>query len=193
MAFLDPPKPSAKEAIQNLENSGVAIKILTGDNEFVTKKICEDIRLNVSQIILGEQIAKMTDAELIQTVKTAVVFARVLPLQKQRIIKAVQSSGFIVGFLGDGINDAPALKSAERRDFRGQCGGSGQGIGKHYFIAKKFGRIKRRGSGRPEGFCQYCKIFAHEQQFQFWQHAFYDRSEPDFAFFAHAPCADSAE
>jgi P-type Mg2+ transporter len=113
MAFLDPAKPDVKETINNLEAQGIAIKILTGDNEFVTKKICRDIGLGGSDVILGEEIEKVSENELKNLVQKTMIFARVLPSQKQKIIKSLQLLGHTVGFLGDGINDAPALKAAD--------------------------------------------------------------------------------
>lgn len=113
MAFLDPAKPDARQTIASLETVGLGIKILTGDNELVTRKICSDLYLPVSGLVSGEVLEKQTEAELRNTVETCNIFVRVLPLQKQRIIKALQLNGHTVGFLGDGINDAPALKVAD--------------------------------------------------------------------------------
>lgn len=113
MAFLDPAKPDARQTIASLEAVGLGIKILTGDNELVTRKICSDLNLPVSGLVSGEVLEKQSEAELRNTVETCNIFVRVLPLQKQRIIKALQSNGHTVGFLGDGINDAPALKTAD--------------------------------------------------------------------------------
>ena len=112
-AFLDPPKETAGPAIGNLQQAGIAVKILTGDNDLVTMKICHDVGLRVDQLLLGHQIDSMDDAELAtQAIKTQ-VFAKVSPAQKARVIGALQASGHVVGFLGDGINDGPALKAAD--------------------------------------------------------------------------------
>jgi len=113
VAFLDPPKPSAKEAILALKNLGIEFKVLTGDNELVTKKICSDIGINFEKVVIGDDVEKMSDNELGELVKTANVFARLAPLQKEKVIAAIQRNKHIVGYLGDGINDAPALKISD--------------------------------------------------------------------------------
>lgn len=113
IAFLDPPKESAGPAIAALKQYGVSIKILTGDNEVVSRKICHDVGLAVEVILLGSQIEQMTDVELVNVVQNVVVFAKLSPQQKARIINALQSKGHVVGFMGDGINDGLALKAAD--------------------------------------------------------------------------------
>jgi Mg2+-importing ATPase len=113
VAFLDPPKDSAAPAIKALQSHGVGVKILTGDNELVSRKICREVNLEVDQVLLGVKIEAMTDAELAEVVEGIILFARLTPAHKQHIIKALQSRGHVVGFLGDGINDAPALHAAD--------------------------------------------------------------------------------
>ena len=111
IAFLDPPKDSAGAAIAALNQSVVAVKILTGDNE--TVKICREVGLEVDRIALGPEIEKMDDAALADLSSSVTVFAKLSPNQKARVIGALHSKGHVVGFLGDGINDSPALKSAD--------------------------------------------------------------------------------
>jgi Mg2+-importing ATPase len=113
IAFLDPPKPSARKTIETLNNLGIEFKVLTGDNELVTKKICSEVGLNIRGFATGEQVEKIDDAALGEMVKTTTVFARLSPLQKERVIHALHKNKHIVGYLGDGINDAPALKAAD--------------------------------------------------------------------------------
>jgi Mg2+-importing ATPase len=113
IAFLDPPKESAKTAIAALADKGVVLKILTGDNDIITRKVCHDVHLQAGDILLGSRIEQMQDDELAQAVSHTVVFAKLSPSQKERIIRALQHQGHVVGFLGDGINDSPALKSAD--------------------------------------------------------------------------------
>jgi Mg2+-importing ATPase len=113
VAFLDPPKESAEPAVRALGEHGVAVKVLTGDNELVSRKICHEVGLAVDHVLLGGQVEKMSDEELAAAVDTTTLFARLSPAHKQRIIKALQSKGHVVGFLGDGINDAPALRAAD--------------------------------------------------------------------------------
>jgi P-type Mg2+ transporter len=113
IAFLDPPKESAGPAISSLLEYGVTVKILTGDNDVVSRKICHDVGLGVDRITLGSQIDQMTDFQLAEEVEQVTVFAKLSPQQKARVIKALQSNGHVVGFMGDGINDGPALKTAD--------------------------------------------------------------------------------
>lgn len=112
-AFLDPPKSTVKEAILKMEKLGISLKILSGDNELVTEKICQEVGVDGHGYIMGVDIEKMSDAELAKKIEEVDIFARMTPLQKERIIVALQKNGHIVGFLGDGINDAPALKAAD--------------------------------------------------------------------------------
>ncbi|MGL4106979.1 magnesium-translocating P-type ATPase [Clostridium sp. LP20] len=113
VAFLDPPKESAKEALRALKESGVEVKILTGDNDAVTKKVCSEVGIEVRDILLGGNVDTMTDEELSLVVEEVNVFAKLSPLQKSRIIKILQEKGHVVGFMGDGINDAAALKQSD--------------------------------------------------------------------------------
>jgi Mg2+-importing ATPase len=113
VAFLDPPKETAREALQLLNKLGIELKILTGDNELVTRKICEHLGFEIKGVVLGNEIAQMHDDALSRIVEEANVFARVTPAQKDRIINALKNNGHVVGFLGDGINDAPSLKTAD--------------------------------------------------------------------------------
>ncbi len=113
VAFLDPPKASAKKAIEALKKLGIELKVLTGDNELVTKKICNEVGLDVKELVNGERIEKANDQELKELVKTTNIFARLSPSQKESVIRALHANGHIVGYLGDGINDAAALKSSD--------------------------------------------------------------------------------
>ena len=113
VAFLDPAKNTAAPAIEGLHRHGVGVKILTGDNELISRKVCRDVGLPDDPMLLGADIEKMTDAELVEGVEKTTLFARVSPAHKQRIIRALRGRGHVVGFLGDGINDAPALRAAD--------------------------------------------------------------------------------
>lgn len=113
VAFLDPPKPSAKEAINALRARGIDTIILTGDNELVTRKICSEVGLDVKGIVVGDDIVNLDDETLREFIKGKTVFARLNPVQKERIIKALHVNGHVVGYLGDGINDAPSLKTSD--------------------------------------------------------------------------------
>jgi P-type Mg2+ transporter len=113
VAFLDPPKETAKESLQLLGKAGVELKILTGDNELVTRKVCGELGFEVKGIALGNEISKMSDEALSAIVEEVNVFARVTPAQKDRIINLLKRNGHVVGFMGDGINDAPSLKTSD--------------------------------------------------------------------------------
>ena len=113
IAFLDPPKETAAPAIATLKARGVQVKILTGDNDIVSRKICRDVGLPVDHIVLGSEIEKLSPDELANLAETATVFAKVSPSQKAAIIDALHRKGHVVGYLGDGINDGPALKAAD--------------------------------------------------------------------------------
>jgi len=113
VAFLDPPKESTRPALEALRASGVSVKVLTGDNELVTRTICRQVHLATDHVLLGADVERMSDAELAEAASRTTVFARVSPSDKQRIIQALKAKGHVVGFLGDGINDAPALRAAD--------------------------------------------------------------------------------
>ncbi|CAI9085306.1 Magnesium-transporting ATPase, P-type 1 [Methylacidiphilum fumariolicum SolV] len=113
IAFLDPPKHDAEDAVRALKNYGVEVKIITGDNELVTRRICDWIGLEVRGVMRGSEIENLTDDELITAAEKANIFVKMSPLQKARVIRALRTGGHIVGFLGDGINDAQALREAD--------------------------------------------------------------------------------
>ncbi|ALB64950.1 Magnesium transporting ATPase, P-type 1 [Cronobacter condimenti 1330] len=113
LTFLDPPKASARQAIAALQTHGVTVKVLTGDNPVVTARICEEVGIDNLAILTGDQIEAMDDMHLAAAVETCAIFAKLTPLQKSRILKTLQRNGHTVGFLGDGINDAPALRDAD--------------------------------------------------------------------------------
>ena len=112
IAFLDPPKPSAEVTINKLKEYGVGIKILTGDNSYTTKNICNHVGLD-GRIVTGKEIDELNDYELGKLVEGVDVFTRMNPIQKERIVKTLRNNGHCVGYLGDGVNDAPALKSSD--------------------------------------------------------------------------------
>ena len=113
VAFLDPPKSSAAAALEALHKHGVAVKILTGDNQLISRKVCKDVGLAADPMLLGDDIEKMSDEELAPAAEKATLFARLSPAHKQRVIRALRGKGHVVGFMGDGINDAPALRAAD--------------------------------------------------------------------------------
>ena len=113
IGFLDPPKASSASAIKALNDYGVEVKILTGDNDVIARKICSDVGLPVENILLGSKIDALTDKQLAEAAEKTTIFAKLSPMQKARIIRVIKSNGHTVGFMGDGINDAPAMKEAD--------------------------------------------------------------------------------
>jgi Mg2+-importing ATPase len=113
VAFLDPPKRTAAMAIEALHKHGVAVKILTGDNDLISRKVCSEVWLAADPMLLGDDVEKMSDAELAETAEKTTLFARLSPAHKQRIVRALRSKEHVVGFMGDGINDSPALRAAD--------------------------------------------------------------------------------
>ena len=113
VAFLDPPKETAARALEALHKHGVTVKILTGDNQLISRKVCRDVGLESDPMLLGADVEKMSDAELAEAAPKTTLFARLSPAHKQRVIEALRSKNHVVGFMGDGINDAPALRAAD--------------------------------------------------------------------------------
>jgi Mg2+-importing ATPase len=112
-AFADPPMPGVAEALRALQADGITVKILTGDNELVARHVCAQVGLDGRAVVLGDAVDRMSDGALAAVAEQTTVFARVSPGQKNRILTALRSRGHVVGFLGDGINDAPSLHAAE--------------------------------------------------------------------------------
>jgi len=113
IGFLDPAKPSAKPAIEGLQKLGISIKVLTGDNDVVTKKICRDVGIPVKHVLLGKEMELLSDQELTDKLDETSIMAKLSPIQKARVVKLLQAKGHTVGFMGDGINDAAALRDAD--------------------------------------------------------------------------------
>ena len=113
IAFLDPPKGSAAKAIASLKRFGVATKILTGDNALVTRKVCKDVALDAGEIITGDKLLGLNEEQLGALAEKTTVFARLSPSQKESIIIALQKRGHVVGYMGDGINDAPSMRASD--------------------------------------------------------------------------------
>lgn len=113
LAFLDPPKETAADALKALRNHGVTAKILTGDNEKVTRTICQQVGLKVRNMLLGADLEKMSDQQLAEAVEKTDIFAKLTPDQKARIVTVLRENGHTVGYMGDGINDAAAMKAAD--------------------------------------------------------------------------------
>lgn len=113
IAFQDPPKQSAREAVQALSGLGVSVKVLTGDNEWVTRHVCAALGIQIREVLTGQALAQLTDDALSAKLARTTLFCRVTPSQKARVIRLLHARGHVVGYLGDGINDAPSLRTAD--------------------------------------------------------------------------------
>ncbi len=113
IAFLDPPKETTAPALKALKNSGITVKILTGDSELVAAKVCREVGLDAGKVVTGSEIETLSDDELATLAKRTTLFARLTPMHKERIVTLLKREGHVVGFMGDGINDAPALRAAD--------------------------------------------------------------------------------
>ena len=113
IGFLDPAKPSAKPSIEALQKLGITLKVLTGDNDIVTKKICRDVGIPINNIVMGNDLDNISDEDLTKQIDDISIFAKLSPAQKSRVVKVLQAKGHTVGFMGDGINDAGALRDAD--------------------------------------------------------------------------------
>ncbi len=113
IAFFDPPKDSAAQAIASLQNVGVRVKILTGDNALVTRKVCRDVGLPIDKIVTGTELISLSDSDFVKTAMEANVFAKLSPVQKEKVIQVLRQAGHVVGYMGDGINDSPSLRAAD--------------------------------------------------------------------------------
>lgn len=113
VGFLDPPKESARLAIEKLNNAGIRVIVLTGDNAAVTKNICKKVNINTSKFVTGSQIDKLADNGVLRLLRKSNVFVKLTPIQKARIVRILKESGNVVGYMGDGINDAPSLTNSD--------------------------------------------------------------------------------
>lgn len=113
IGFLDPPKESAKEAIEGLNNAGIRVMVLTGDNVEVTRCVCNKAGINSKEIITGNKIDTLSDVALSRLLKRNNIFAKLSPIQKARIVRVLKQNGNVVGYMGDGINDSPALTNSD--------------------------------------------------------------------------------
>ena len=113
IGFLDPPKETAKESVEKLTKAGIKVIVLTGDNAEVTKSVCNKVGINTKKIVLGSDIAKISDMALLRLVRRTNISAKLSPIQKARIVRLLKESGNVVGYMGDGINDAPSLTNSD--------------------------------------------------------------------------------
>ena len=174
-AFLDPPKESAKKALADLAASGVSVKIVTGDNELVTKHICGQLGLPITGILTGADILKMDDQALVGQVENVNLFCRVTPAQKNRIILALKKRGHTVGYLGDGINDAPSLHSADIGISVDSAVDVAKDAAEMILLEHDLRASTKWGHRGAPHLRQYYEVYHDGDQLQFRQHVQYGR------------------
>ena len=192
-AFLDPPKAGAREALTELANLGVAVKVVTGDNEQVTRHVCGQLGLKITGMLSGPEVADLTDEALAAKVDNTTLFCRVTPPQKSRIIASLRRKGHVVGYLGDGINDAPPLHVADVGFSVDTAVGRGQGGCRHHSAAERTRRASRRRAGGAPHFCEYTQVYDDGNEFEFWQHVLNGRRRSVLAFPSYAADPNSSQ
>ena len=177
LAFLDPPKETAHKAIEALRQNGVTVKVLTGDNDLVTRKVCSEVGIHAEKILLGSQVENLTEEQLCKEVEILDVFARLSPSHKKRVVQALQCNKHVVGFMGDGINDAPALRAADVGISVDTAVDIAKESADMIFVGEEFDGARGRRARRPEGVRQYTQIYPDGREFEFRQYVQRARSK----------------
>ena len=168
IGFLDPPKESAKESISKLNNAGIRVMVLTGDNAEVTRCVCNKVGINSKEIILGSKIDKISDMALLRLLKRNNIFAKLSPIQKARIVRVLKQAGNIVGYMGDGINDSPALTNSDV----GVSVDTAVDIAKEtadiILLEKDLNVLLDGVTERKTNICKFNEIYKNGYKFQFW-------------------------
>ena len=168
IGFLDPPKESAKESISKLNNAGIRVIVLTGDNAEVTRCVCNKVGINSKEIILGSKIDKISDMALLRLLKRNNIFAKLSPIQKARIVRVLKQAGNIVGYMGDGINDSPALTNSDV----GVSVDTAVDIAKEtadiILLEKDLNVLLDGVTERKTNICKFNEIYKNGYKFQFW-------------------------
>ena len=192
-AFLDPPKDGVASVLKALKQNGISVVVMTGDNQYVTQKIAHDVGLDADQILVGNQLDTMDDAAVAYQAENGAIFARVSPEQKNRVILALKARGHVVGYMGDGINDAPSLHTADV----GISVMNGVNVAKDaakIILLEKGPRGCKRGSARGTALlCQHHEIHHHGHELEFRQHVQHGRGIALPALPANASEPDTAE
>ena len=168
IGFLDPPKESGKESISRLKNAGIRVMVLTGDNAEVTRCVCNKVGINSKEIILGSKIDKISDMALLRLLKRNNIFAKLSPIQKARIVRVLKQAGNIVGYMGDGINDSPALTNSDV----GVSVDTAVDIAKEtadiILLEKDLNVLLDGVTERKTNICKFNEIYKNGYKFQFW-------------------------
>ena len=184
IGFLDPPKESAKESIEKLNNAGIRVIVLTGDNAEVTRCVCNKVGINSKNIILGSKIDKISDMALLRLVKKTNIFAKLSPIQKARIVRVLKQAGNIVGYMGDGINDSPSLTNSDV----GVSVDTAVDIAKEsadiILLEKDLNVLLDGVTERKTYICKFNEIYKNGNKFQFWRGCISNYSKCLFTFFA---------
>ena len=169
IGFLDPPKESAKESIEKLNNAGIRVIVLTGDNAEVTKCVCNKVGINSKNIVLGSKIDKLSDIALLRLTKKTNVFAKLSPIQKARIVRILKQAGNIVGYMGDGINDSPSLINSDV----GVSVDTAVDIAKEsadiILLEKDLNVLLDGVTERKTNICKFNEIYKNGNKLQFWR------------------------
>jgi Mg2+-importing ATPase len=174
--FFDPPKQGIVNTIENMEKFGISLKVITGDNKYVATSIIREIGLKNSRVITGSELYKMSNEALIKQAKDTDIFAEVEPNQKEDIILALKKSGNVVGFIGDGINDASALHAADVGISVDSAANVAKEAADIVLLEKSLDALVCGGKGRKKNLCKHPEVCLHGYQCQFWEHVQHGRS-----------------
>ena len=193
LAFLDPPKAGAREALTALANLGIALKVVTGDNEQVTRHVCGELGLNITGTLTGPEVSGLTDEALSARVDNTTLFCRVTPPQKSRIIMALRRQGHVVGYLGDGINDAPSLHAADVGFSVDTAVDVAKEAAAMILLRKDLGVLADGVREGPQDLRQHSQVHDDGDELQFRQHVLDGGRRSVPALSAHAADPDPAE
>ena len=168
IGFLDPPKESAKESISKLNNAGIRVMVLTGDNAEVTRCVCNKVGINSKEIILGSKIDKISDMALLRLLKRNNIFAKLSPIQKARIVRVLKQAGNIVGYMGDGINDSPALTNSDVGVSVDTAVDIAKETANIILLEKDLNVLLDGVTERKTNICKFNEIYKNGYKFQFW-------------------------
>ena len=172
IAFLDPPKESAKEAIEGLNNAGIRVMVLTGDNVEVTRCVCNKAGINSKKIITGNKIDTLSDVALSRLLKRNNIFAKLSPIQKARIVRVLKQNGNVVGYMGDGINDSPALTNSDVGISVDTAVDIAKETADIILLEKDLNVLLDGVMERKKNICKFNEIYKNGNKFQLWGSSF---------------------
>ena len=172
IGFLDPPKESAKEAIEGLNNAGIRVMVLTGDNVEVTRCVCNKAGINSKEIITGNKIDTLSDVALSRLLKRNNIFAKLSPIQKARIVRVLKQNGNVVGYMGDGINDSPALTNSDVGISVDTAVDIAKETADIILLEKDLNVLLDGVMERKKNICKFNEIYKNGNKFQLWGSSF---------------------